>query len=96
MGSTDLGSSSARGFVYITASDTHVKDKPLYLNLYFFCKINDTLFRNYSSNVCPCVPRRTPSRDKSIVYQSQLFSWQVYEFVLKMLLSLTIFPKETT
>jgi hypothetical protein len=31
MGSTDLGSSSARGFAYITASDTHVKDKPLYI-----------------------------------------------------------------
>ena len=27
-----------------------------------------------STNVCPCVPRRTLSRDESIVLESQIFS----------------------
>ena len=44
------------------------------------------------SNVCPCVQRRTLLRDESIVLESQIFSWQVYEVVIRMSLSLTISP----
>ncbi|KAH7327538.1 hypothetical protein BKA65DRAFT_510774 [Rhexocercosporidium sp. MPI-PUGE-AT-0058] len=45
-----------------------------------------------SSNVCPCVPRRTLSRDESTGLESQNFPWQVYEVVVHMSLSLTICP----
>jgi hypothetical protein len=47
---------------------------------------------NRASNVCPCVPRRTLSRDESIVLESQIFSWQVHEVIINMSLSLTISP----
>jgi hypothetical protein len=48
------------------------------------------------SNVCPCVPRRTLSRNKSIVYQSQIFSQLFYKVVIKMSLSLTFSPSRAT
>jgi hypothetical protein len=44
------------------------------------------------ANVCPCVQRRTLSRDESIVLESQIFSWQVYEVIIRISISLTISP----
>jgi hypothetical protein len=39
------------------------------------------------SNVSPCVARRTLLRDESIVLESQIFSYLVYEVVIPKLLS---------
>ena len=63
-----------------------------YFNLVDPCMVLFSIFR--VSNVCPCVQRRTLSRDETIVLESQIFPWQVYKVVIRMLLSLTISPEE--
>ena len=57
-----------------------------------FCDKDSENNGEHLCNVSPYVPRRPLERDESIVLELEIFSWQVYEVVIYMLVSLTICP----
>lgn len=83
-------------FSWVLSATVHFELETVFLNSIasWICwrYYSQTTIMKEANNVCPYVPRRPLSRDWSIVLESEFFSWQVYEAVIPMSLSLSICP----